>query len=115
MVCFPGQGWKISDNRTGKLNLKSGDTISYSRMLGQLGEKKELIIYWFQSYDTTNSNTFFQKTSLLLKKLLHQGESNAFVRITISLNDKSIAEQEKVAFDFIESFYPSFVKYIVED
>ena len=35
-----------------------GYSISYFAMTVQRGEEKQLIIYWFQSYDQTNPNTF---------------------------------------------------------
>ena len=55
LVCFPGQGWLVSDKQKDKivLNPKPRDSISYSSMMVQRGSQKELIIYWFQSYDKT--------------------------------------------------------------
>ena len=115
MVCFPGQGWKISDRKTGQITLKSGHHISYSMMIGQLGQERELITYWFQSYDKTNDNTFSQKVSLLLKKMMNKGEDNAFVRITIPIGSKSIDYYNEKTFDFINSFYPLFIKFITNE
>ena len=112
MVCFPGQGWKISDKKTGQITLKSGHRISYSTMIGQLGQERELITYWFQSFDITNNNTFSQKISLFIKKLMNQGEDNAFVRITMPIGSKPIDEYNNKTIDFINSFYPVFIKYI---
>ncbi len=112
IVCFPGQGWKISDTKTGKHTLKSGDTISYSMMTGQLGQQKELILYWFQSYDVTNSNTFSQKITLLWKKILQQGEDNAFVRITIPFENQTETQLKETVLNFINEFYPVFSEYV---
>ncbi len=110
MVCFPGQGWKISNKSTGRFDLPSGEIIKYSTMFAELGQKKELIVYWFQSYDSTNSGTFSQKISLLFKKIFNQRENNAFVRITIPVENSQMVENKKTALNFIQNFYPEFEK-----
>ncbi len=115
MVCFPGQGWKISDKKTGDFNLESGNTIKYSMMTGQLGSQKELITYWFQSYDQTNSSTFSQKITLLWKKIMNKGEDNAFVRITISMGTRPVSEYKEKTFEFIQAFYPVFHEFIISE
>jgi EpsI family protein len=115
MVCFPGQGWKISDKRTGSLTLKNGERISYASMMGQLGQDRELITYWFQSYDKTNDNTFSQKVSLFVKKLMGHGEDNAFVRITLPIGSEPLSKYQEKTSEFIEVFYPIFLDFIKAD
>jgi EpsI family protein len=116
LVCFPGQGWKVSELRTGDYSLEplDGGTLSYSTMTAQLGMQKELILYWFQSFDRTNPDTFSQKITLLWKKILGQGEDNAFVRITIPLRDRALAENQEAIFRFIRAFYPVFLDFVKE-
>lgn len=114
-VCFPGQGWVLYDKTKGKVNFKNKavNPISYSMMVAQSGDTKQLIIYWFQSYDIANSDTFSQKITLAWKKLLHQGEDNAFVRIITPIeNRSSIQAGQETILDFINSFYPVFLDYI---
>jgi EpsI family protein len=112
LVCFPGQGWNISDKKTRHLTLKSGQTIDYSTMIGQLGDNRQLITYWFQSYDKTNASTFNQKLSLFRKKLLHKGEDNAFVRITVPIGTQPMDVYSTKTEQFINAFYPEFLSYI---
>lgn len=114
MVCFPGQGWKISNSQTNQRVLASGQRVSYSVMTGELGQQKELITYWFQAHDKTNANTFSQKIALLWKKLRGQGEDNAFVRITIPIGSKPIKYYNDKTFQFIEAFYPVFHEFIIK-
>jgi len=71
LVCFPGQGWMLTDKKSGEFILQETDnSLSYSSMIAQRGQQKELIIYWFQSYDKTNPDTLSQKISSLWKKFL---------------------------------------------
>jgi EpsI family protein len=114
LVCFPGQGWKLTNKSTDKLQVTSSsvESISYSMMVGTLGQQKELIVYWFQAYDTANANTFSQKLALFFNRILQKGEDNAFVRITILLNDRSVSECKDIVDIFIKNFYPVFLEYI---
>jgi len=114
LVCFPGQGWELSDKKSGELilNQETDNSLSYSSMIAQRGQQKELIIYWFQSYDQTNPDTLSQKISLLWKKILNNKEDNAFVRITAPIGEKTISESQKTIFQFIKDFYPVFLEYV---
>ncbi len=114
LVCFPGQGWVVSDRQKGKivLNSKLWESISYSFMIAQRGLQKELIIYWFQSYDKTYPDTFSQKIASLWKKLLNQREDNAFVRVSIPMGKKSMSESRETTFKFIRAFYPVFLGFV---
>jgi EpsI family protein len=114
MVCFPGQGWALSAKNTGEIVLDSPTktTISYSSMTAQLGQRRELVVYWFQSYDQANNDTFSQKITTLWKKLRLNKEDNAFVRISTTIGDKSLPEAYETINDFIRAFYPVFLDYV---
>lgn len=116
LVCFPGQGWSVTDKGNGRLALgaNSAQAVSYSTMVVHRGMHKELVFYWFQSYDQTNPDTFSQKISLLWKKILNKGEDNAFVRITIPMGERSLADSKEVVVDFVKSFYPVFLRYVTK-
>lgn len=112
-VCYPGQGWLLSDMKKAKLNLRGLSTpINYSSMIGRLGPEKDLIFYWFQSFDKTSSDTFFQKIEALWGRVKGQPEDNAFVRLTISLSEDSLLGSRRALDDFISHFYPVFLRYM---
>lgn len=111
-VCYPGQGWKLSNKEKGTYELKNGEKVDYSSIIAVQGGSKDLIFYWFQVNDKTADNTLFQKMILLQNKILQQGENNAFVRVSTSLNEESIHLAQKRILDFMEDFYPIFLEYI---
>ena len=115
-VCFPGQGWILSDKIKGTYQFKSDKeySIPYSMMIAQRGEYKQLIIYWFQSHDIANSNTLSQKFTLIWNRFLHKGESNAFVRVIMPLKGKTVTECKTTILDFITNFYPIYIGYITK-
>ena len=114
MVCFPGQGWLIKDRKKNKLviNPQNDEKISYSSMVAERSGEKELVVYWFQSYDKTSRDTLSQKITLLWNKLSNKGEDNAFVRITMRIGEKSVTECEETINEFIKAFYPVFLEYV---
>jgi len=112
LVCFPGQGWIVKGKDKGNLEMQAGQTISYSTMIADKGQERDLILYWFQSYNKTNSNTFAQKINALWVKLTKKGEDNAFVRISIRIGNESGEMNKDIILDFVRAFYPVFLDYI---
>jgi EpsI family protein len=114
MVCFPGQGWKVSSIRKKELILQNvaHGKLQYASMIVEKNQRKEYIIYWFQSYNKSNSSTLFQKIAAYKNRIQHKGEDNAFVRINTSSSDIPEERAESIALQFIQAFYPVFLKYV---
>ena len=90
-----------------------GEKVSFSSMIVESGNSRQLLIYWFQAYERANSDTFSQKLATLWNKVLGKGQDNAFVRISTGLNEnKHATTPKKQYFAFIRSFYPVFLRYI---
>ena len=75
-------------------------------------QNKELLLYWYQAFDKTSPGTLLQKTYVLLAKFLHHREDNAFVRVSVPMEGQSIEEAFDIGAEFIEAFYPLFLKYV---
>ena len=117
LVCFPGQGWVISarDSTTIKIGEGTDPAVSCSTMRVERGaEDKQIILYWFQAHEITNSNTLSQKMTAIMQKFTGGGEDNAFVRLTCSTANKSESECIETMQEFTRAFYPVFLEYIRE-
>lgn len=114
LVCFPGQGWKLGKRTKSALEGDNDFTgkIRYSSMITEKGANRQLLLYWFQSYDVACANTLSQKVWLLWKKLKGEYTDNAFVRITVPISDQGVAESRRTALEFVRHFYPVFLEYI---
>ena len=113
LVCFPGQGWNMSDMDSTTINLE-GETINLAQMVIAKGEDKYFVYYWFQAYNNTSPGTFMQKVNLLRSKLLHASERNAFVRVMVPFgHGRSEQEALEIADEFVRFFYPVFKNYMV--
>jgi len=114
LVCFPGQGWVISDQKSAVVRLQRGgeQDVNYSVMTATKGENKELILYWFQSHGDTASGTASQKINTLIQKMKGKRGRNAFVRISVPIGQTGTDDARRLAIDFLVKFYPSFFEFI---
>jgi EpsI family protein len=117
LVCFPGQGWDISGRDKGEIEVgdDAGSKVNYSTMVVERnGENRQVLLYWFQAYETTSADTFSQKISSMIKKITGAGEDNAFVRLTCATTEQSDAGCMESMQDFTKDFYPLFLDYVRE-
>jgi EpsI family protein len=111
LVCFPGQGWLLSnfEKRTARAG---ANPINLMTIVASTPQKKELLVYWFQAFERTSPSTFWQKIYVLLSKYKDSREDNAFVRVTVPMDKISEKEAYEVGVRFIEAFYPVFLDYV---
>lgn len=112
-ICFPSQGWNIDSQPTTHSLTVGSDRIHYEQIVTSRDEKRELVLYWYQSRLLTNTEIYKNKIAMGYNKLTHNDEQHAFVRVAIPLpQSTSRQEGEAVAKNFIRAFYPKFVDFI---
>jgi EpsI family protein len=115
LVCFPGQGWVLSNRDSSSTDLFSDSqkySVNYATMQAEQSGQKEALLYWFQAQDETVSDTLSQKIILLWEKFSNGREENAFVRLSIDMQGKSYEQYISILNRFLESFYPDFHQYV---
>ena len=114
LVCFPGQGWLLSNLEERTVKTPEGE-IHLVKTLAANTKRRLLVLYWFQSFEKTSPGTFYQKVYTLLAKYFHQREDNAFVRIMIPIDNIPEEDGYRIGVGFIKAFYPLFIKHIKEN
>jgi len=114
LVCYPGQGWRISQSDTKKLRIEEHD-VHLTRMIVKKGNQSQLVLYWFQVFDKTSPDTFRQKLYSLFVKFLNGREDNAFVRVIVPVEERSIHEASRIGVEFVEELFPRFLEYVKEN
>lgn len=114
LVCFPGEGWNVSNVKNGRLPFfsKGNHDIHYSSFIVEKDGQKELVYYWFQADSFSTDSTFIQKLSLFWQELMKKGQNSAFVRVSTPLNGTEINGANKRIVEFINKFYPVFFRYV---
>ena len=114
-VCFPGQGWVLSDKKTfaSQEQLPEGlNAPAFATMQAERNENKELVLYWFQADTRSTTSTLMQKFYLLRAMILGQGQHNAFVRISINVRETTMTDGQEALNRFVSDFYPVFLAYV---
>lgn len=115
LVCFTGQGWRLTERRTGTYTLKGPENlvVNYSTMIAEHQAEKEYLLYWFQTNGTTSARTFDQKIQMLTQRLSKvPQEENAFVRVSTRIEGSSSEDAKKRVLEFVDTFYPQFYSYV---
>ena len=117
LVCFPGQGWSTSNEKKRTLILREKDQVllHVNSIIVQKGENRQLILFWFQAYDRSCANTFSQKIVALWNRIRHGREDNAFIRVSIACDNEDIETSLAEASEFLEVFYPAFLRYVKQN
>lgn len=111
LVCFPGQGWVLSDAQSLTVDTEAGP-IHLKQMIATKGNHREMLLYWFQSYDLSSPDTLRQKVNNFVSRVQNNREDNAFVRITVPLGNTTESDALRDGTDFIKAFYPVFLDFI---
>lgn len=114
LVCYPAQGWKIDQKPVKSTINIDGNKIHLEEIITSFGDKKELVLYWYQTHLLTNTEAYRNKIDMAVSKIKYNDEQHAFVRVSTSLEDGPYAKAKERAVDFIKQFYPQFVSFINE-
>ncbi|MGD8922304.1 MAG: EpsI family protein [Candidatus Zixiibacteriota bacterium] len=106
--CLPGGGWTIEHIEPYALPLPNGETQQVNRLVIDDRNKKQLMIYWFETRGGAIRNEFGLKFDLMRNSLLFRPTDAAIVRLTIPLKrGDSMESATKRAIKYFDEFYPS--------
>ena len=85
LICYPSQGWKIEEQQPSRSVNIDSHQIHYDEITTSLSSRKELVLYWFQAYERTNTHIVSNKIDMGYNKLMQNGEQHGFVRVSVPL------------------------------
>ena len=111
-ICYPSQGWRIdSPPITGTLKVGSRN-INYQEITTSFGEKKELVLYWYQARFHTSTQIIMNKIDTGYNKLIYNDNHHGFVRVAAPFGTSSYEQTKENTIIFIRAFYPLFIEYL---
>jgi Protein of unknown function (DUF3485) len=82
MICYPAQGWTITEQREVRIDVPGAESFPAGFMRTELSAAEELVLHWFQPEGRWPAPTRREYLMRILDKLLgHPGY--AFVRISL--------------------------------
>lgn len=102
--CLPGGGWtEISSTHT-TLDL-GGEAVNLARAVYAMGNKREVIYYWFSMRGRTMSDEFSLKLAEITGSMFHRRRDQSFMRISVQGDGAQEAAEQQIE-DFLRDFYP---------
>lgn len=91
--CLPGAGWEAVQASTLPLETTADRRVTVNRYLLQNGDRRALVLYWYQGRGRVAANEYRVKWELLRDAALRGRSEEALVRIVVPL-DPSMDGQE---------------------
>jgi exosortase D (VPLPA-CTERM-specific) len=113
--CLPGGGWQLRDfdQRTLSNVRIDGRPLRVNRTLIELGNRRQLVYYWFQQRGRIITNEFAVKWYLFWDALTRHRTDGALVRLIISLPAMSSeAEADRQLTDLARRVAPELTRYV---
>lgn len=82
--CLPGSGWEALSATTQDIQV-DGETFTVNRYIIQEGERRALVLYWYQGRGRVAHNEYLVKIDLLRDAALKRRTDEALVRVIVPL------------------------------
>jgi EpsI family protein len=103
--CLPGSGWTPMVEDYSTVELASGRSIEVNHYIVNHGELQSLVLYWYQSRDRVVANEYKAKFWVVADSMRYNRSDTALVRVIVSIHDHDNAQAERVAVNFVRSFF----------
>ncbi|MCK5125260.1 MAG: EpsI family protein [candidate division Zixibacteria bacterium] len=106
--CLPGGGFRIETIEPYQITLADGTILTINRLLIANPQRKELMMYWFETRGGIISSEFGLKFDLMRNAMMLRPTDAAICRLTMPLPlSADFNEATNRAVSFIKQFYPS--------
>jgi len=110
--CLPGSGWTPLASGELTVDLGQGPPITVNRYIVTSGDKRELVLYWYQSRDRVVASEYRAKFWVMMDAMRLNRTDTALVRVIVPIIDNNDARSERTAVDFVQSFFPTLREYL---
>jgi EpsI family protein len=111
--CMPGAGWNPISSDFVMIDILGMDKpIKAVRMVIQKGDRKQLVVYWYQTGKSYTANEYTQKAQLVWNALRYNRTDGSLFRVTAMLDNRSMEETYKLQEGFIKIIVPELRGYL---
>ncbi len=105
--CLPGSGWKIRKHEPYVLKLADGSSREINRLIITERDRKEIMLYWFETRGGSIRSEFGLKWDLMMNSLALRPSDAAFIRVNLPLlPDDNVEDATNVAVAYLQEFLP---------
>ena len=112
--CMPGSGWNPVSSEYVTIDIPGLDIpIKAVRMVIQKGERRQLVVYWYQTGKRYIANEYAQKVQLVWNAIRYNRTDGSLFRVTAHLEGNgSVEETYKFQEEFIRIVVPELRGYL---
>lgn len=113
LVCYPGRGWEIIENKELKVNIRAGET-GIAQLKLQKGETQHIVIYGYRVGKLTTGNFFEVRVSMIKRAFRKQPTSNFFFRFSTEIVNDNDRDAQELLLAFMTDSYDFLAKPLEE-
>jgi len=102
--CLPGSGWEPVHSTRVQIGSVNGLPVLVNGYLVAQGEKRDMVLYWYQSHGRIAASEFLVKFLLISNGLKNKPTDGAMIRIWTTASDGEETAQER-AVEFAQRIY----------
>jgi len=112
--CLPGSGWDIAHSESLTLDLHRSESspAKVNMMIVIKGNKKRVVIYWYQNRGRIISSEYWGKIYLVLDSIFKRRRDGSFIRIMTSTPEEKMDATAGYLKEFAEQVMPIVEKFI---
>ena len=107
-VCYMGSGATITNKSPFVLSPK----ITANKMVAELKEGRELVVYWFRAGNYNTNNYFEQQLRIVARRTWGQRTSAAMIRISADMKENDEQATTQMILDFSQRIESLLSKYV---
>ena len=109
--CLPGSGWEPVHSNRIQIGVVNGIPVVVNGVVVAQGEKRDMVLYWYQSHGRIIASEYWAKFWLVTDALNNKSADGAIVRIWTTAADGE-ASSEARAVEFARQVYPQVAKFL---
>ncbi len=111
--CMPGSGWNPVSSEYVSIDVPGLDApIKAVKMIIQKGDKKQLVVYWYQTGSRYIANEYAQKVQLVWNAIRYNRTDGSLFRVTAPLVEDSVEATYEMQEEFIKTLVPELRGYL---
>jgi EpsI family protein len=105
--CLPGSGWAAMDEGVTSIDVGADAPIVVNRYIVGLGEKRSLVLYWYQSRGRVVASEYKAKFWVVADSMRYNRTDTALVRVIVPIENQNDAAADRSGVDFVKQFFPA--------
>jgi EpsI family protein len=111
--CLPGNGWAPISSGYFSIPVPGRPTpIVSNKYVVQLGDEKDVVIYWYQSHRRIIASEYSAKFWLVADAIRYHRSDAALVKIVIPVVNGNIDSATQTGIEFVQSIFPDLHKHL---